>query len=113
MNGGGKTIICECGEVIDCNSIFKSYIKTSANPSTQTIGHKKCGCIFNFIDDKIPKKYSKKKELKSLAMKFAEKKNMKYDAISRFLLEVDRLKSSGNLSDSDILVAAFQRVQKK
>jgi len=28
----------------------------------------------------------------------------------RFLIEVDRLKSNGNLSDLDILVAAFHRL---
>lgn len=105
-------IICDCGEVID-GSTFEEYIKTSANPSTPTIGHEKCGYIFNFIDDKMPKKYSSKRELKGLAMKFAEKKNIEYEATGRFLLEVDRLKSSGNLSDSDILVMAFQKVQNK
>ncbi|VVB84164.1 Uncharacterised protein [uncultured archaeon] len=30
--------------------------------------------------------------------------------VERFLLEVDRLKSSGNLSDYDILVAASKRL---
>jgi hypothetical protein len=102
-------IICECGEIIDGNNTFEDYIKTSANPSTPTIGHEKCGCIFNFIDEKMPKKHSKKIELKSLAMKFAEK-NMNHNAIDRFLLEVDRLKSSGSLSDVDILIKAFHKL---
>ncbi|MCK5217272.1 MAG: hypothetical protein KAJ93_05765 [Methanosarcinales archaeon] len=46
-------IICECGELIDGNA-FKEYIQTSANPSTPTIGHTRCGLIFNFVDDKKP-----------------------------------------------------------
>jgi hypothetical protein len=106
-----KTIICECGEIIR-HSSFKDYIRTSANPSTPTIGHTKCGHIFNFIDDKMPRKYSSKKELKSLAMRFAEKNHLECTESERFLIEVDRLKSCGNLSDSDILVAAFQKVTK-
>ncbi len=104
-------IICECGEIIE-GSTFKDYIKTSACPSTPTIGHKKCGHIFNFIDDKISKKYSSKKELKSFAMRFAEKNHLGCASIERFLLEVDRLKSSGNLSDRDILIAAVQTINK-
>jgi hypothetical protein len=32
-------IIGECGEIIEGDT-FKDYIKTSANPSTPTIGHK-------------------------------------------------------------------------
>ncbi len=106
------TIICECGEIIE-NCIFKDYIKTSKSPSTPTIGHKKCGHIFNFIDDKTSSKYySSKKELKSLAIRFAEKRNLDYAAVERFLLEVDRLKSCGNLTDSDILITAFQKAVK-
>ncbi len=92
--------------------MFRDYIRTSANPSTPTIGHKKCGLIFNFIDEKISKKYSSRRELKSLAMKFVEKKKLDYVIIERFLLEVDRLKSYGNLTDSDILITAFQKVVK-
>ncbi len=105
-----KTIICECGEIIEGDT-FRDYIKTSKNPSSPTIGHKKCGHIFNFIDDKIILKYySSRKELKSLAFRFAEKRNLDYATIERFLLEVDRLKSCGNLTDSDILKTAFQKV---
>ena len=103
-------IICECGEVIE-NYTFRDYIKTSANPSTPTIGHEKCGFIFNFIDGNMPKKYSSKSELKSFAMKFAEK-NMENEGFGKFLLEVDRLKSCGTLSDGEILIKAFRKVMK-
>ncbi len=104
-------IICECGEIIEVCT-FRDYIKTSANPSTPTIGHKKCGHVFNFIDEKPSKKYSSRTELKSLAMRFAEKNNLNQIAIEKFLIEVDRLKSCGNLSDRDILVIASQKVEK-
>lgn len=107
-----KTIICECGEIIEGNT-FRDYMKTSANPSTPTVGHKKCGLIFNFIDDKMPRKYSSKKKLKSLAIRFAEKNHLDSAGCERFLIEIDRLKSGGNLSDRDILVAAFQRIVNK
>jgi hypothetical protein len=105
-------IICECGEIIH-GDIFKDYIKTSASPSTPTIGHEKCGHIFNFIDRSVLKKYSSRKELKSLAVNFAEKNKLDNRSSERFLIEVDRLKSNGNLSDSVILIAAFHRVQEK
>jgi hypothetical protein len=55
-------IICECGEVIE-GCTFRDYLKTSVSPSTPTIGHKKCGHIFNFIDGNTPKKYSSRNEL--------------------------------------------------
>jgi len=102
-------ILCECGEFIEGDT-FKDYIRTSANPSTSTIGHKKCGMIFNFFDGKMPKRYSSKKELKSLAMKFAEKNNMDQNTLGKFLLEVDRLKSLGKLSDCDILLTTYRRL---
>ena len=105
-------IICECGELIDGNT-FKEYIQTSANPSTPTIGHTRCGLIFNFIDDKKPKKYSTKKELKSLAMKFARMNNLDKELHERFLLEINRLKTFGKFSDYDILLIAFQIVNEK
>ncbi len=91
-------------------STFRDYIKTSAGPSTRTIGHKRCGHVFNFIDGKVRKKYSSRKELKSLAMRFAEKNNLDSRNKERFLVEVDRLKSSGNLPDYDILVRAFHKL---
>lgn len=31
-------MLCECGEFIKGN-VFRDYIRTSANPSTSTIGH--------------------------------------------------------------------------
>ena len=105
-------IICECGEIIGGNT-FRDYIRTSANPSTSTIGHEKCGYIFNFIDDKISRRYSSRIELKSLAMKIAQKNNFVDDDIERFLIDVDRLKSSSNLPDSDILIAAFKARAKR
>lgn len=107
--GGVKTLICECGEIIKSGT-FRDYIRTSAGPSTSTIGHEKCGHIFNFIDLKMPKKYSSRTELKSLAMRFAEKNKLESADVEKFLVEVDRLKSSGNLSDYDILVAALKRL---
>ena len=103
-------ILCECGEIIK-DGIFKDYIKTSANPSTCTIGHQKCGLIFNFFDGKKPKKYSSRKELKSLAVWFAKKNNMEQNNIGKFLVEVDRLKSSGKLSDHEILLAAYEKAR--
>lgn len=102
-------LLCECGEIINSGT-FRDYIKTSASPSTPTFGHKKCGHIFNFIDQKLSKKYSSRTELKSLAMRFALKNNFKSDAIEKFLVQVDKLKSSGNLSDSQILYKAFQNI---
>ena len=102
-------LICECGEIID-GGTFRDYIKTSASPSTPTIGHRKCGHIFNFIDQKMSKKYSSKIELKSIAMRFALKNNIKSDAIEKFLVQVDKLKSSGNLSDSQIIFKAFENI---
>ena len=99
--------MCECGEIID-GCTFKDYIETSANPSTPTIGHQKCGHIFNFIDGKMPKRYSSKIELKSIAMKFAENHKMSNTAIGSLMLEIDRLKSSGNHSDKEILMTAFR-----
>lgn len=104
--------MCECGEIID-DDTFKDYIKTSANPSTPTIGHKKCGHIFNFIDGKMPKIYSSKRELKSKAVNYAEKHKLSYEEIECLLIEVDRLKSSGNLSDGEILSSAFRQIMLK
>ena len=102
-------ILCECGEIVK-DGTFKDYIKTSANPSTCTIGHQKCGLIFDFFDDKRPKKYSSKNELKCLAVRFAEINDLEQKNIGKFVLEVDRLKSSGRLSDRDILLAAYDKM---
>lgn len=38
---------------------------------------------------------------------------MSYEVTEKFLIEVDRLKSSGKLTDFDILVTAFNNVVKK
>lgn len=89
---------------------FKDYIKTSAGPSTRTIGHRQCGIIFNFIDGKSPKKYSSRKELKILAAKFADKNELLVQNTDKFLLEVDRLKSRGKLSDAEILIGAYKKI---
>jgi hypothetical protein len=105
-------ILCECGEIIDGNT-FKDYVPTSANPSTSTMGHRNCGLIFNFIDDELPKKFSSRKELKSIAMKFAVKKGWDYSRTERLLVEVDRLKSHGNLSDAEILLSAIRIIADK
>jgi hypothetical protein len=102
-------ILCECGEFINDNT-FKDYIKTTANPSTPTIGHANCGMIFNFLDDEFPKRYSSKIELKSLARKFAEINQLNCELICKFLLEVDRLKSSGSQSDMQILILAYKKI---
>ncbi|HQF16596.1 MAG TPA: hypothetical protein PLI05_05960 [Methanotrichaceae archaeon] len=106
-----KRILCECGDFIDCCT-FKDYISTPINPSTPTIGHKDCGLIFDFIEGKVPKRYSSKKELKTLAMKFAEKR-LDIDLQGIFLLEVDRLKSESNMPDAELLMTALKEVMEK
>jgi hypothetical protein len=107
-----RFILCECGNFIEDHT-FKDYIPTSSNPSTPTIGHESCGLIFNFIDDCLPKRYSSKTELKSIAMRYSEKNNMSIEDIEALLIEVDRLKSSGNLSDGEILVKALVKIEMK
>ena len=67
--------------------------------------------IFNFIDGIHTKQYSSKRELKTLAVKYAEKHKMNWNEIEYLLIEVDRLKSSGNLSDMEILNAAFKKIK--
>ncbi|OPY54097.1 MAG: hypothetical protein A4E48_00425 [Methanosaeta sp. PtaU1.Bin060] len=56
----------------------------------------------------MPKRYSSRKELKTIAVKFASKKSLGAEALGDFLLDVDRLKSEGNLSDMEILIRAFK-----
>ena len=98
MEGGGNLrILCECGEFIN-GSTFKDYIETSSNPSTSTVGHRRCGLIFNFVDGDLPKRYSSKKELKSIAIHLAEIEKLEYKDTEKLLIEVDRLKSLGKLS---------------
>jgi len=58
----------------------------------------------------MPRKYSSKRELKSLAIRFAEKNNFKSENIEKFMIQVDKLKSSGNLSDFQILHKAFNNI---
>ena len=99
-------ILCECGKFIE-GCTFKCYIKTSSNPSTPTIGHRRCGLIFDFVDGMLPRRYSSKIELKSIALHFAEINELDYQEIERLLIEVDRLKSKGKLSDMQILFKAF------
>jgi len=61
----------------------------------------------------MPKRYSSKTELKSIAMKFAEKNKLSIEVIERLLIDVGRLKSLGNLSDGEIIVTAFRSVVAK
>jgi hypothetical protein len=105
-----RTILCECGEFIQGHT-FKDYIPTSIGPSTPTFGHSGCGLIFNLINGELPKSYSSRVQLKSIAMRFAEMNTIGEEYVSLFLLEVDRMKSSGNICDMDILVCAYKKIQ--
>lgn len=60
------------------------------------------------MDEGMPKRYSSRKELKAIAAKFASKKSLDDEMLGNFLLDVDRLKSDGNLSDMEILIRAFK-----
>jgi hypothetical protein len=112
-DGGGSIIfVCECGEFIERDT-FRDYIKTSANPSTPTIGHCKCGLIFNFVDGKPNKRYSTKNELKVLAMKYTRIKGMDDVTTEKFLGYVTTIKTNGNLSDVDVLQVALDRLKKE
>lgn len=107
-----RVLLCECGAFINGDT-FKDYIETKFNPSTPTIGHAKCGLVFNFVEGDIPKRYSSKKELKSLALKFAEINKFEYAITEIFLLEVDRLKSHGTMSDVEILRRASDNIARE
>jgi hypothetical protein len=107
-----RTILCECGEFVQGHT-FKDYISTSIGPSTSTFGHSGCGLIFNLIDGELPKSFSTRVKLKGIAMRFAEMNKMEDKFVGLFLLEVDRLKSMGNICDIDILVAAYKTVHMK
>jgi hypothetical protein len=109
-NNKRHMMLCECGEFVE-GHIFKDFIPTSSNPSTPTFGHSNCGLIFNFVDGKLPKRYSSRIELKCIAMKFAEGKKIDIDDTDRFLLEVDRLKSKGDMSDAEILFRAYHALR--
>jgi len=43
-------------------------------------------------------------------MRFAEMNKMEDELVGLFLLEVDRLKSRGNVSDIDILITAHKTI---
>jgi len=105
-------ILCECGNFVE-NHTFKDYIESSYGPSTPTIGHSCCGLIFNFVDEGLPKRFSSKKELKQIALRFAEKKGLDEGSSGEFLLDVDRLKSQSNLNDMEIIIAAFKKFLSK
>jgi len=107
---GGNMMLCKCGEFIDSTNKFKDFISTSSNPSTVTFGHTECGFIFNLVDGELPKRYSSKKELKSMAMELAKKNKLDNPSTQKLLLLVDRLKSGGNFSDYDILMEAYRRI---
>lgn len=107
--GEANLIICECGDVVGKNW-FRAYIKTSSNPSTSTFGHNACGVIFNFVDLDLKERYTSKVELKVIAKKTADSMRMKAEDTERFLLEVDRLKRNGTLTDFMIIKRACERV---
>lgn len=94
------------------NHTFRDYIQTSIGPSTPTIGHSECGLIFDFVDGRLPKRYSSRKELKKIAVDFSRRNKMDGDLLGQFLLEVDRLKSLGTLSDQEILKKAWKEMCK-
>ncbi|VVB65066.1 Uncharacterised protein [uncultured archaeon] len=103
-------ILCECGEFIK-GKTFKDFIETSSNPSTSTIGHRSCGLIFNFVDGNLPKRFSSKKELKAIAVNLAKMEKLNYADTEKLLIEVDRIKSMGELTDGEILNEAFRKIK--
>jgi hypothetical protein len=107
-----RTILCECGEFIQGHT-FKDYIPTPMGPSTPTFGHSGCGLIFNLINGQLPKSYSSRVQLKSIAIRFAEMNRIEEEFVSLFLLEVDRMKSLGNICDMDILISAYKKIQER
>ncbi len=56
----------------------------------------------------MPKRYSSKKELKGIAIKFAAKYHMNGEDASVFLMKVDVFKSEGIFSDAEVLKRAFK-----
>jgi hypothetical protein len=66
--------------------------------------------LLNLVDQGLPKRYSSRKELKTLAMNFSKKLNLDNRATELFLLEVDRLKSKGILSDGEIIARAHKKI---
>lgn len=61
----------------------------------------------------MSKKYSSRRELKSLVVRFGEKNNLDYKDIEILLIEADRLKSIGTLPDLEILIRAIQKLKNK
>ncbi len=107
-----RAILCECGEFVQGHT-FKDYIPTTIGPSTPTFGHSGCGLIFDLINGELPKSFSSRVQLKSIAMRFAEMNRMDDESVGLFLLEVDRLKSQGNICDIDILIEAHKTIQER
>jgi hypothetical protein len=107
-----RAILCECGEFVRGHT-FKDYIPTSISPSTPTFGHSGCGLIFDLVDGELPRSFSTRIQLKSIAMRFAKMNKMEDGSACLFLLEVDRLKSRGNVCDMDILITAHKTVQER
>jgi hypothetical protein len=107
-----RTILCECGEFVQGHT-FKDHIPTTIDPSTSNFGHSGCGLIFNLVDGNLPKSFSTRIQLKGIAMRFAEMNEMEDESVGLFLLEVDRLKSQGNICDIDILISAHKTIQGK
>ena len=107
-----RTILCECGDFVQGHT-FKDYIPTSIGPSTPTFGHSVCGLIFDLVDGELPKRFSTRIQLKGIAMRFAEMNKMENEIVGLFLLEVDRLKSRGNVSDIDILITAHKTIRER
>ena len=107
-----RTILCECGEFVQGHT-FKDYIPTPIGPSTPTFGHSGCGLIFNLINGQLPKSYSSRVQLKSIAMRFAEMNKIEEEFVSLFFLEVDRMKSLGNICDMEILLSAYKKIQER
>lgn len=107
-----RTILCECGKFVQGHT-FKDYIPTSIGPSTSTFGHSDCGLIFNLVDGELPKRFSTRIQLKGIAMRFAEINEIEDEELCSFLLEVDRLKSGGNICDIDILIRAYKTIQER
>jgi len=107
-----RTILCECGEFVQGHT-FKDYIPTTIGPSTSTFGHSGCGLIFNLVDGSLPKSFSTRIQLKGIAMRFAEMNKIEDESVGLFLLEVDRLKSQGNICDIDILISAHKAIQSR
>jgi hypothetical protein len=105
-----RTILCECGEFVQGHT-FKDYIPTTISPSTSTFGHSGCGLIFNLVNGELPKSFSTRIQLKGIAMRFAEMNKMEAELVGLFLLEVDRLKSRGDICDMDILILAHKAIQ--